>query len=61
MFSFRLFCNCLIDEEIWGVLASAQKRATDILTDLRKALQSLADHLLEHETLMVEEIEALLN
>ncbi|HMD45276.1 MAG TPA: ATP-dependent zinc metalloprotease FtsH [Acidimicrobiales bacterium] len=51
----------LIDEEVSRILTDAQRRATDLLTANRRALDELADLLVERETVTGDEIDALLD
>ena len=50
----------IIDEEIYRLIAEAEKEARRILTEQRDDLETLAQGLLEYETLSGDEIKALL-
>ena len=50
----------LIDKEIKRLVDEANTRATQLLTDNRSQLETLANALLEYETLTGEEIDALM-
>jgi len=49
-----------IDTEVRGIITTAQKRAKEVLVEHRKALDAIAEKLLETETLEREDFEKLL-
>ncbi|HSI20775.1 MAG TPA: ATP-dependent zinc metalloprotease FtsH [Verrucomicrobiae bacterium] len=50
----------IIDEEIFRIIDEAEKKASSVLTKYRKALDHLADLLIEKETVSGEELTAIL-
>ena len=50
----------LIDEEIHKIVRNMEKKAEDKLTEIRKQLDTLAEELLQHETLTNDDIEKIL-
>jgi len=50
----------VIDDEVARILSEAEKKAEEILTKHRPALNAIATHLIETETIEREEFEKLL-
>jgi cell division protease FtsH len=50
----------IIDEEIRDLVGTMEKKAEDVLTSNRDSLDTLAEQLLEHETLTKEEVDKIL-
>jgi cell division protease FtsH len=51
----------IIDEEIQGIIHRMEKKARDTLSENRDMLDTLATALMEKETMVKEDIDALLN
>ncbi len=48
-----------IDEEVRDIISAAYKRTTDLLTEKRDVLEKVAQHLLKHEKMSVEDFKSL--